>query len=81
MFGVSTLRPIGARACPSCGSRDGSWVARYSAPGWVGTVQVFDRRADAERWLTGQEASKLTGGWVDPALGRMTFEEWVDALG
>jgi len=70
--------PVGARGCPSCGSRDGSWVARYRTPGGSERSKSFDRRADAERWLTGQEASKLTGGWVDPALGRMTFEEWVE---
>jgi integrase len=28
--------------------------------------------------ITAEEASKLTGGWVDPALGRMTFAEWVE---
>jgi integrase len=38
----------------------------------------FTRKTDAERWAIAEEASKLTGGWVDPALGRMTFSEWCE---
>ena len=70
--------PAGARGCPSCGARSASWVARYRAPDGSERSKSFERRNEAERWLTGQEASKLTGGWVDPALGRITFAEWVE---
>jgi integrase len=28
--------------------------------------------------VTSQEASKLTGAWVDPSLGRITFGEWAE---
>lgn len=69
--------PQGTRVC-SCGSRDASWVGRYRGPDGSERSRSFERRSDAERWLTSQEASKLTGAWVDPALGRMTFAEWAD---
>jgi integrase len=69
--------PVGARTCPGCGSRAAAWVARYVAPDRRERSRSFDRRADAERWITTQESGKLTGGWVDPALGRMSFAEWV----
>ncbi|MGI8615293.1 MAG: tyrosine-type recombinase/integrase [Actinomycetota bacterium] len=70
--------PAGARACPGCGSREASWVARYRGPDRLERSRTFDRKTDAERWLTSQEASKQTGAWVDPALGRMTFGDWVE---
>lgn len=69
--------PEGRRACPDCGSRDVAFVARYRAPDRAERSRSFERKVDAERWLTSQEASKLTGAWVDPSLGRITFEEWV----
>ena len=53
------------------------WRARYRGPDGAersGLRAPKQRRALAD----GQEASKLTGVWVDPALGRMTFAEWVD---
>jgi integrase len=52
------------------------WVARYRTPAGQERSQSFERRTDAERWIISQEASKLRGSWVDPALGRMTFAEW-----
>jgi integrase len=54
------------------------WRARYRGPDGRERSKTFERRVDAERWLVGQEAGKLTGAWVDPALGRMTFAEWAD---
>jgi integrase len=36
----------------------------------------FRRKIDAERYLTTVEASKLTGSYIDPALGRVTVGEW-----
>ena len=69
--------PQGTRVC-TCGSREASWVARYRAPDGGERSRSFERRTDAERWLTSEESSKLTGAWVDPTLGRMTFGEWVE---
>ena len=33
----------------------------------------FDRKVDAERFLTGIEHDKLTGAYVDPSAGRVTL--------
>jgi hypothetical protein len=70
--------PEGRRTCPACGSRESAWIGRYRAPDGLERSRSFARKTDAERWAIGEEASKLTGGWVDPALGRMTFAEWVE---
>lgn len=48
------------------------WRARYRTPTGQSRSQVFDRKLDAERWLTSMEHSKLVGGYVDPAAGRVT---------
>ena len=40
--------------------------------------KTFERRIDAERWLSTQEADKARGAWVDPALGRITFSSWAE---
>ena len=50
--------------------------ARYRAPDGRERSKTFVRRIDAERWLTTQESSKLSGAWVDPSLGRTTLCEW-----
>ena len=58
--------------------RDGRvrWYARYRDPNGRQLSRSFDRKADAERFLTGVESSKLTGSYVDPALARLTVGEW-----
>ena len=37
---------------------------------------MFARKADAQRFLTEMENSKLKGAWIDPALGRVLFRDW-----
>jgi integrase len=54
------------------------WRARYRAPDGRERSKSFARRADAERFLTGVESSKLRGEWVDPALGRTRLADWLD---
>jgi integrase len=39
---------------------------------------VFDRKLDAERWLTTVEHQKLTGGYVDPRAGKVTFRSYAE---
>lgn len=56
---------------------NGKWRARYRDPSGKEHARHFDRKADAERWLTTVEASKLDGSYVDPTAGRITFAEWV----
>jgi integrase len=55
---------------------DGRWRARYRDPAGQEHAKHFARRVDAERFLTTVEHSKLTGGYVDPRAGRVTFGEY-----
>ena len=45
------------------------WRARTRGPNGRERSKTFERRSDAERWLTSQESSKLQGAWVDPLSG------------
>lgn len=57
--------------------RSNPYQARYRAPDGRERTKAFRRRVDAERWLLEREREKARGEWVDPALGRTTFGEWV----
>ena len=52
------------------------WRAHYRDPFGRQRNKSFARKADAERYLTTVEASKLTGSYVDPGAGRITVEAW-----
>ncbi len=67
------VMPAGARACPACGSRGSTWVARYRGPDHVERTRWFSRRIDAERYLAEQEGRKAAGAWTDPDAGRETL--------
>ena len=60
--------------------RGNKWRARWRGPDGESRSQVFDRKVDAENHLTSVQHSKLTGAYVDPAAGKVTFkayaEEW-----
>jgi hypothetical protein len=43
-------------------------------------TRVFDRKLDAERYLTGVETSKLVGTYIDPKLARLTVGEWAGSV-
>src|SRR5262245_17461527 len=55
----------------------GRWRARYRGPDGRERSKTFDRKTDAERWITTQGADVARGDWIDPSLGRMTFGHWV----
>lgn len=59
------------------------WRARYPNPSKPGTTaqfeRTFDRRADAERWLTDKRASVQRGEHIDPRATRTRFAELVEA--
>ena len=38
----------------------------------------FDRKVDAQRWLDEVTASIVTGQYVDPSAGRITFREYAE---
>jgi integrase len=46
------------------------WYARYRDPAGKQRTKTFDRKLDAERFLTTVESAKLTGSYVDPARGK-----------
>jgi hypothetical protein len=44
-------------------------------------AKVFAHKADAQRFLTDMENSKLRGTWTDPAPGRVLFRDWLRSGG
>jgi hypothetical protein len=50
--------------------------ARYRGPDGKERSKTFERKIDAERYLTSVEASKLQGAWVDPRAFRTLFGDW-----
>jgi integrase len=57
---------------------DGRWRARYRDESGREHARHFDRKVDARRWLDEQAASIVTGQYVDPAAGRVTFRAFFD---
>jgi len=60
--------------------RDGqaTWLARWRDPAGRQRKRTFPRRVDAERFLTSVEHNILTGAYVDPAAGKVTFMEYAE---
>jgi hypothetical protein len=52
---------------------DGQWRARYRDDAGKEHARHFARNVDAQRWLDEVTASMVTGAYVDPAAGRVTF--------
>lgn len=52
------------------------WRARWRTPDGKSRSQTFDRRADAERYLTRVEHSRFSGAYLDPREGRITLREF-----
>jgi integrase len=59
-------------------ARDSKWVARWRSPDGRSREKSFDRKIDAEQHLTAVEHSKLTGAYVDPRAGRITFKTYAE---
>ncbi|HEX8509726.1 MAG TPA: site-specific integrase [Propionibacteriaceae bacterium] len=59
---------------------DGRWRARYRDEAGKEHARHFPRKVDGQRWLDEVTASVVTGRYVDPGAGRVTFaayfEEW-----
>ncbi len=59
------------------------WYMRYRDPNGQQRTKTFDRKVDAERYLTSIESSKLTGSYINPAAARLTLgpwaQRWLDA--
>ena len=56
---------------------EGRWRARYRDEAGREHAKHFDRKVDAQRWLDAITASVVRGDYVDPKLGRTTFDAYV----
>lgn len=56
------------------------WLARYVDDDGQENSRSFDRRVDAQSWLNEVVAAQVTGNYIDPKFGRITFasfyREW-----
>jgi integrase len=64
--------------------RDGSkpivvWRARYRGPDSREHSRTFRTKIAAQRWLATVETSKVTGEWIDPALGKILCGDYIDS--
>jgi len=61
---------------------DGAWRARYRDAAGKEHARHFKRKRDAQRWLDEVAASVVTGQYVDPSAGKITWsrfvDEWID---
>src|SRR5438552_17436527 len=55
---------------------DGKYWARYRDHAGKEHAKHFDRKLDAERWVTGQEAALDRGEHIDPRAGRVRFADY-----
>jgi integrase len=77
--------PRGAKPRPTSRHGHGQrWKARYLDPDNKERSKSFARKADAERFLTEVEHSKIAGSYLDPDAGRVTLKSrvplWLDSL-
>jgi integrase len=65
------------------GNGERGWRARYRSPDGRSREKWFDRKVDAEQFLTSIEHSKNSGAFIDPNAGQVRFavfaEEWAAA--
>lgn len=57
---------------------NGKWRARYRDAAGKQYARHFDRKLDAQRWLDEVTASIVTGQYVDPRAGRVTFRAYAE---
>ena len=55
---------------------DGKWRARYRDDAGKEHARHFARKVDARRWLDEVVTSQVTGMYVDPRVGRITFASY-----
>ncbi len=54
----------------------GRWRARYRDPQGRSRSKTFDRKRDAERFLSASSTDMERGRWTDPQRGRVTVGAW-----
>ncbi len=57
---------------------NGSWRARYRDAAGREHARHLGRKVDAQRWLDEVTATVVTGQYVDPRAGRVTFREFAE---
>ncbi|WP_432020695.1 tyrosine-type recombinase/integrase [Streptomyces sp. 1222.5] len=57
---------------------NGKWRARYRDEAGKEHARHFGKKVDAQRWLDEVSASVLTGQYVDPRAGRITFRAYAE---
>jgi len=63
---------------PDIDRRRGKWVARWRDPGGTQHSRSFERKLDAQRFLTGLDADRLRGVYTDPRAGQITLREYAE---
>lgn len=58
--------------------REEGWQVRYVDPEGVERLRVFPKKAEADRYAVDVEHRKMTGSYVDPTVGRITFREYAE---
>lgn len=54
------------------------WRVRYIDPSGQERSQSFDRKPDADRFMTATAAKVQDGTWSDPSLGKLTLRRFVE---
>lgn len=55
------------------------WYARYRDPAGTQKTRTFDKKGDAQKFLTTVESKKLTGTYIDPHDSARTFKDVAEA--
>ena len=55
----------------------GRWKARYRAPNGRTRSKTWDRKTDAEKWLRAELGRRDRHEWIDPAMSKTTFADWL----
>jgi len=58
--------------------KNGRWRARYRDKSGKERARHFDRKVDGQRWLDEVTTAIVTGQYVDPTAGRVTFREYAE---
>ena len=57
---------------------DGTYRPRFRDASGKEHARHFKRKVDAQRWLDEMTAAMVTGQYVDPAAGRVTFRDYAE---
>jgi len=52
------------------------WQATYRGPDGRERTETFDRKIDAQKWITQEEAKIPRGEWVDPRAGNVLLDDY-----